>query len=257
MIKPVARLVTAGAALALTSAALLVVSANALDSISVDRAELDDGLLRLEGEDAVPFSVVWVTSLESSASGQADDDGRFRLLVPALPSVVGRGPGPGGGLWVTGDTRRVPPAPPPDHATYDRIPDDRTADDERTADLDDDHHHHDVDHDAADHDHDDNDATDDDDHVHHLHDHDGAAADDHDDADDHRAADAGDVHRSPRPRPGAVLQRGAHHSRRGVCAHRDRVRSRPGDVAEPGVHRGDDGVQPAERERHVHGHRHG
>ena len=37
---------------------MLVVQVNALDPISVDRAELDDGLLRVEGEDAVPSAIV-------------------------------------------------------------------------------------------------------------------------------------------------------------------------------------------------------
>ena len=62
MSKPVAtggRLIAVGAALAGVSASLLVVRVNALDSISVDRAELDDGLLRVEGEDAVPDALVW------------------------------------------------------------------------------------------------------------------------------------------------------------------------------------------------------
>jgi hypothetical protein len=77
-----ARLITVGVALAVVSASLLVVSVNALDSIVVDRAELDDGLLRVEGEGAVPDAIVWVTSAESSASSPADDDGRFRLLAP-------------------------------------------------------------------------------------------------------------------------------------------------------------------------------
>ena len=55
--KPVARgarLIAVGVALVGVSASLLVVPVNALDSISVDRAELDDGLLRVEGEGAVP-----------------------------------------------------------------------------------------------------------------------------------------------------------------------------------------------------------
>jgi hypothetical protein len=89
MSKPVAsgaRLITVGVALAVVSASLLVVSANALDSIVVDRAELDDDLLRVEGEGAVPDAIVWVTSAESSASSPADDDGRFRLLAPNFQS---------------------------------------------------------------------------------------------------------------------------------------------------------------------------
>ena len=89
MSKPVARgarLITVGVALAGMSASLLVVSVNALDSIIIDRAELDDGLLRVEGEGAVPDSIVWVTSAESSASSRADDDGRIRLLAPNFQS---------------------------------------------------------------------------------------------------------------------------------------------------------------------------
>ena len=89
MSKPVARgarLITVGVALAGMSASLLVVSVNALDSIIIDRAELDDGLLRVEGEGAVPDAIVWVTSAESSASSRADDDGRIRLLAPNFQS---------------------------------------------------------------------------------------------------------------------------------------------------------------------------
>jgi hypothetical protein len=81
-----ARLITVGVALAVVSASLLVVSVNALDSIVVDRAELDDGLLRVEGEGAVPDAIVWVTSAESSASSPAADDGRLRLLAPNFQS---------------------------------------------------------------------------------------------------------------------------------------------------------------------------
>ena len=89
MSKPVvsrARLVTVGAAFAAVAASLLVLPTNAFAAMSVDRAELDDGLLRLEGEDAVPHAIVSVTSAESSASGLADEDGRFRLLVPNFQS---------------------------------------------------------------------------------------------------------------------------------------------------------------------------
>jgi hypothetical protein len=89
MSKPVARrarLITVGVALASVSASLLVVPVDALDSIIVDRAELDDGLLRVEGEGAVPDAIVWVTSAESAASSRADDDGRFRLLASNFQS---------------------------------------------------------------------------------------------------------------------------------------------------------------------------
>ena len=50
------------------SAWLLVAPVNAVGSISVDRAELDDGLLRVWGEGAAPDAIVSVTSAESSAS---------------------------------------------------------------------------------------------------------------------------------------------------------------------------------------------
>ena len=81
-----ARLITVGVAFAGVAASLLVVPMNALASMFVDRAELDAGLLRVEGEDAVANATVWVTSAESSASGLADEDGRFRLLVPNFQS---------------------------------------------------------------------------------------------------------------------------------------------------------------------------
>ena len=50
--KPVARgrLIAVGVVLVGVSASLLVVHVNALDSTSIDRAELDDGVLRVEGE---------------------------------------------------------------------------------------------------------------------------------------------------------------------------------------------------------------
>jgi hypothetical protein len=89
MSKPVAigaRLITVGVALVGVSASLLAVPVKALDSITVDRAELDDGLLRVEGEGAVPDAFVSVTSAESSAGSPADDDGRFRLLAPNFRS---------------------------------------------------------------------------------------------------------------------------------------------------------------------------
>jgi hypothetical protein len=84
MSKPVARrarLITIGVVLAGVTASLLVVPGYAVAEMFVDRAELDDDEgLRVEGEDAVPFAIVRVTSAESSASSPADDDGRFRVL---------------------------------------------------------------------------------------------------------------------------------------------------------------------------------
>ena len=82
--KPVARgagLIAGGVALVGLSAALLVVQVNALDATSIDRAELDDGALRVEGIRAVPNATVRVTSAESSASSRADSKGRFRVVA--------------------------------------------------------------------------------------------------------------------------------------------------------------------------------
>lgn len=81
-----ARLTAVGVAVAGVSATLLVMPADALDSITVDRAELDDGVVRVEGEGAVVDAMVWVTSAESSASSRADDDGEFRVLAPNFES---------------------------------------------------------------------------------------------------------------------------------------------------------------------------
>ena len=76
-----ARLITFGVALVGVTASLLVVPGDAVAEMFVDRAELDDDDgLRVEGEDAVPFAIVRVTSAESSASSPTDDDGRFRVL---------------------------------------------------------------------------------------------------------------------------------------------------------------------------------
>ncbi len=90
MSKPVARrarLITVGVALAGVSTSLLALPPNALAAMLVDRAELDpDEGLRVEGEDAVPNAVVWVTSAQSSASSPADEDGRFRVLAANFQS---------------------------------------------------------------------------------------------------------------------------------------------------------------------------
>ena len=250
--KPVARgsrLIAVAVALVGVSASLLAVQVSALDSISVDRAELDDGVLRVEGQDAVPRAIVRVTSAESSASSPADNKGRFRVLASNFRSsncqVTVTDGATSAQVSLDECTPTAPPTTPPTTTTTSR-PTTTT-----TTSAADDHHH--------DHDHDD-DASAADDH-HHDHDDDASAADDHhhDDAAaaDDRATDAGDVHRSARPRAAALFQRAAQHGGRDVCADRDRVRSQPGDLAEQGVHRVDHLLQPAERERHVHRDRYG
>ncbi len=165
-------------ALAGMTVSLLVVPVSALDALFVDRAELDDGLLRVEGEDAVPNAIVWVTSAESSASSPADDDGDFRVLAPNFRSSNCQ-------VTVT------------DGATSAQVSLDECTPTDATADhatADDVNHHDGADDDAAadDHDLDDN------------HDNDAAADDhhdlDHDDHDDHHV-DARPQRRCRRRRP--------------------------------------------------------
>ena len=197
-----------------------------------------------------------VTSAESSASGRADDDGRFRLLAANFRSSNCRVTVTDGATSAQASLDEcTPTAPPPTTTTTTTTTPPPTTtttthddhDDDDDAAADDDHHlDHDDDHDA-------------------LprrpprprRRHDATAADDLDDDHDDGAADAGDVHRSPRSRAAALLQRSAQHGGRGVGAYRDRVRLQPGELAEQGLRRGDHCLQPAERERHVHRHRHG
>ena len=258
MSKPVAsraRLITVGVALASVSTSLLALPPSALAAMFVDRAELDpDEGLRVEGEDAVPNAVVWVTSAESSASSPADEDGRFRVLAANFQSSNCQATVTDGATSVQvslDECTPTPPTtiPPPTTApTTTTVPTTTTT----TNDHDDDNDHNyngatDNDDDITD---DDNDATDDD--NDHNDDHD----DDHDD--DTAAADAGDVHRSPRRRAAPLLRRGDQHRGRRLGGDRDRRRwCCPGDLPKKGVHRGDHGVQPGERGRHVQRDRHG
>ena len=246
-----ARLITVGVALAGVSTSVLALPPNALAAMFVDRAELDpDEGLRVEGEDAVPHAVVWVTSAESSASSPADEDGRFRVLATNFRSSNCRATVTDGSTSVQVSLDECTPTPPTD----DCAADDCAADDDHAT-LDDD--------DNAD---DDNGATDDDDTYDDATDDNNTTDDDNNangdnndhDHDDDTAADAGDVQRSPRPRAAPLLRRGDQHRGRRLGGDRDRERwCRPGDLPEEGVHRGDHGVQPGERGRHVHRDCHG
>ena len=91
--KPVARgarLIAVGVALVGVSASLFVVRVNALDSTSIDRAELDDGVLRVEGERAVRNATVLghfrrvVGERPRRYQGQVPGT-RFQLPVEQLP----------------------------------------------------------------------------------------------------------------------------------------------------------------------------
>src|SRR4051794_15557491 len=57
----------------------LLVPATASAAVSVSRAELSSGSLRVEGGGAVPNATVNVTSAESSASSRADGSGAFKV----------------------------------------------------------------------------------------------------------------------------------------------------------------------------------
>ncbi|MFW6097879.1 MAG: hypothetical protein ACOC9Z_07375, partial [Chloroflexota bacterium] len=72
--------------LALLAIAALLVGPAGAQSIEVDRAELDDGELRVEGEGAVPDAPVTVSSAESTAGDEADGDGEFRVRTTGFES---------------------------------------------------------------------------------------------------------------------------------------------------------------------------
>ena len=217
MSKPVAtgpRLITVGIALAAVSAALFVVPRNAVAEMFVDRAELDDDEgLRVEGEDAVPFAIVRVTSAQSSASSPADDDGRFRVLSLEFRSSNCRAMVTDGvtTVQVVLDecTPTTPTTPPP---TTTRLPRHRPRPPRRHDDgTSRDHHHHNH---NDNHDHDDDTASDHHDHDCTADDHDDHCTNDHDDNDDDRADGSIDVQRSARQRAVSLLHRRAEHGER-------------------------------------------
>ncbi len=75
----------------LLTAVLLVLAAPAAQAaVSVTRAELSSGQLRVEGRGAVPNAVVTVTSPESSASSRADGSGAFRVEASSYRSSTCR-----------------------------------------------------------------------------------------------------------------------------------------------------------------------
>ena len=179
MSKPVARrarLITVGVALAGVSTSLLALPPSALAAMFVDRAELDpDEGLRVEGEDAVPHAVVWVTSAQSSASSLADEDGRFRVLAANFQSSNCQATVTDGATSVQVSLDECTPTPPtttPPTTTAtdddDTTTTDHDHDDDGATDDYDDITDDDDDHDAPYDDHDHNGPDDDNDNDHRL-----------------------------------------------------------------------------------------
>ncbi len=74
----------------LTAALLVLVGPAAQAAVSVTRADLGAGQLRVEGRGSLPNAVVTVTSPESSASSRADQSGAFRVEASSFRSSTCR-----------------------------------------------------------------------------------------------------------------------------------------------------------------------
>ena len=74
----------------LVTAVLLFVPGTALAAVSVSRAELNGGQLRVEGRGAVANATITVTSPESTATGRADGSGNFRVEASSFRSSTCR-----------------------------------------------------------------------------------------------------------------------------------------------------------------------
>ncbi len=72
--------------LALTVAVALLSAPVAHAAVSVTKASLVSGSLEVEGTGARPEATITVTSPESTATGRADDDGRFRIRTSGFRS---------------------------------------------------------------------------------------------------------------------------------------------------------------------------
>jgi hypothetical protein len=101
-------------------ALLLAVTATAVAAVSVKRATLSSGALRVEGERARANATVTVTSPESSATGKAGSDGKFAVKASGYRSSTCKATVNDGSGAVTvtlsGCTPTAgppPPAPPP------------------------------------------------------------------------------------------------------------------------------------------------
>jgi hypothetical protein len=71
----------------LIALALLVLAVPpAFAAVSITRAELNGGQLRVEGRGAVPAATITVSSPESTATGRADSAGSFRVEAPSFRS---------------------------------------------------------------------------------------------------------------------------------------------------------------------------
>jgi hypothetical protein len=68
------------------AAVMLIAPTTALGAVSISRAELSGGQLRVEGRGAVANATVTATSPESSASSRADGSGNFRIEASSFRS---------------------------------------------------------------------------------------------------------------------------------------------------------------------------
>jgi Putative Ig domain len=72
------------------AAVMLIAPTTALGAVSISRAELNSGQLRVEGRGAVANATVTATSPESSASSRADGSGNFRIEAGSFRSSTCR-----------------------------------------------------------------------------------------------------------------------------------------------------------------------
>jgi hypothetical protein len=77
-------------ALLLAFALLLLAAPAALAAVSITRAELNGGQVRVEGRGAVPGATITVSSPESTATGRADSGGSFRVEASSFRSSTCR-----------------------------------------------------------------------------------------------------------------------------------------------------------------------
>ncbi len=99
--------------LALSFLATLVVPAEALAAVTVKRASLTAGSLRVEGQGARSNATVTVTSPESTASRRADSRGEFRVTASSFRSSTCKATVSDGSTSVVATLSGCTPAPPP------------------------------------------------------------------------------------------------------------------------------------------------
>jgi hypothetical protein len=105
-------------ALLLAAALLLIAAPTASAAVSVTRAELNGGQVRVEGRGATPSATITVSSPESTASGRADSGGSFRVEASNFRSstcrvTVGDGTSSAQATLAGCTPAATPPPPPP------------------------------------------------------------------------------------------------------------------------------------------------